>query len=146
MLIPGPNNVNIINCKINYKISHKKILCSFYSKCHFKNFFCRQKTILIGKCGYEKSRTCPSSPLPLFLSLHCRTGSSQRHVGVEDLKRLRYLECVIKESLRIFPAVPLFARSICEDCTISRLQHIVIMSFGAPKRGSSKSLPVFVSQ
>ncbi|XP_053486697.1 cytochrome P450 4V2 [Ictalurus furcatus] len=46
-------------------------------------------------------------------------GSSQRHVGVEDLKRLRYLECVIKESLRIFPAVPLFARSICEDCTIN---------------------------
>ncbi|KAG7329242.1 hypothetical protein KOW79_007416 [Hemibagrus wyckioides] len=46
-------------------------------------------------------------------------GSSQRHVGVEDLKRLRYLECVIKESLRIFPAVPLFARSICEDCHIN---------------------------
>ncbi|KAF7707375.1 hypothetical protein HF521_018593 [Silurus meridionalis] len=46
-------------------------------------------------------------------------GSSQRHVGVEDLKSLRYLECVIKESLRIFPAVPLFARSICEDCHIN---------------------------
>uniref|UniRef100_W5KF22 aromatase n=1 Tax=Astyanax mexicanus TaxID=7994 RepID=W5KF22_ASTMX len=46
-------------------------------------------------------------------------GSSDRHVGVEDLKRLRYLECVIKESLRIFPSVPLFARSICEDCHIN---------------------------
>lgn len=45
-------------------------------------------------------------------------GSSDRQVGVEDLKRLRYLECVIKESLRIFPSVPLFARSICEDCHI----------------------------
>uniref|UniRef100_A0A8C2FL85 aromatase n=1 Tax=Cyprinus carpio TaxID=7962 RepID=A0A8C2FL85_CYPCA len=46
-------------------------------------------------------------------------GSSDRHVGVEDLKRLRYLECVIKESLRIFPSVPLFARSICETCQIN---------------------------
>lgn len=46
-------------------------------------------------------------------------GSSERHVGVEDLKKLRYLECVIKESLRIFPSVPLFARSICEACQIN---------------------------
>ncbi|XP_066505317.1 cytochrome P450 4V7 [Hoplias malabaricus] len=46
-------------------------------------------------------------------------GSSDRHVGVEDLKKLRYLECAIKESLRIFPSVPLFARSICEDCHIN---------------------------
>ncbi|XP_056624881.1 cytochrome P450 4V2 isoform X1 [Triplophysa dalaica] len=46
-------------------------------------------------------------------------GSSLRHVEVEDLKKLRYLECVIKESLRIFPAVPLFARSLCETCHIN---------------------------
>uniref|UniRef100_A0A671LEK1 aromatase n=1 Tax=Sinocyclocheilus anshuiensis TaxID=1608454 RepID=A0A671LEK1_9TELE len=36
-----------------------------------------------------------------------------RHVGVEDLKKLRCLECVIKESLRIFPSVPLLLLLCC---------------------------------
>ncbi|XP_056136776.1 cytochrome P450 4V2 [Lampris incognitus] len=46
-------------------------------------------------------------------------GESERPINMEDLKKLRYLECVIKESLRMFPSVPFFARSLCEDCEIN---------------------------
>ncbi|XP_004853106.1 cytochrome P450 4V2 isoform X2 [Heterocephalus glaber] len=45
-------------------------------------------------------------------------GKSDRPVDLEDLKQLKYLDLVIKESLRIFPPVPLFARRLNEDCEV----------------------------
>ncbi|XP_058049878.1 cytochrome P450 4V2 isoform X2 [Ahaetulla prasina] len=45
-------------------------------------------------------------------------GDSDHHITMEDLKKLRYLECVIKEALRLFPSVPLFGRILNEDCYI----------------------------
>ncbi|XP_022784583.1 cytochrome P450 4V2-like [Stylophora pistillata] len=35
---------------------------------------------------------------------------------VDDLKDLRYLECVVKEAQRMFPSVPFIARRTTEDC------------------------------
>ncbi|XP_060679852.1 cytochrome P450 4V2-like [Hemiscyllium ocellatum] len=45
-------------------------------------------------------------------------GRSDRHVTMEDLKQLQFLQCVIKESLRLFPPVPIFGRTLLEDCYI----------------------------
>uniref|UniRef100_A0A8C3SNY2 Cytochrome P450 n=1 Tax=Chelydra serpentina TaxID=8475 RepID=A0A8C3SNY2_CHESE len=45
-------------------------------------------------------------------------GNSDRPVTMDDVKKLRYLECVVKEALRLFPSVPFFARTTSEDCHI----------------------------
>ncbi|XP_059172521.1 cytochrome P450 4V2-like [Physella acuta] len=42
-------------------------------------------------------------------------GDDDRDATMEDLKQLKYLECCIKEALRLFPSVPVFARHIGED-------------------------------
>uniref|UniRef100_A0A8C7FN62 Cytochrome P450 4V2 n=1 Tax=Oncorhynchus kisutch TaxID=8019 RepID=A0A8C7FN62_ONCKI len=60
-------------------------------------------------------------------------GVSDRPINTEDLKKLHYLECVIKESLRLFPSVPFFARSICEDCHIN--------GFKVPKGANAIIMP-----
>ncbi|KAJ7382904.1 Cytochrome P450 4V2 [Desmophyllum pertusum] len=51
---------------------------------------------------------------------HDTTAAEQRPdtMAVEDLKELRYLECVVKEALRMFPSVPFFARMTTEDCQL----------------------------
>ena len=46
-------------------------------------------------------------------------GSSDRYLTNEDIHLLDYLECVIKESLRLFPSVPFLGRKVSEDCEIA---------------------------
>ncbi|XP_030835626.1 LOW QUALITY PROTEIN: cytochrome P450 4V2-like [Strongylocentrotus purpuratus] len=45
-------------------------------------------------------------------------GDSDRPVTADDLQKLPYLTCVLKETLRIFPSVPIVGRDLQEDCII----------------------------
>ncbi|KAJ2949961.1 hypothetical protein O0L34_g11284 [Tuta absoluta] len=54
----------------------------------------------------------------IYKELHQIFGDSQRVPTIEDLNQMRFLDCCIKESLRLYPGVPLIARYISEDINL----------------------------
>lgn len=62
-------------------------------------------------------------------------GDSHERVTLKDLNSLRYLDLVIKESLRLYPIVPYFGRKLREDVTVNgftlpRHSNVYISPFG----------------
>lgn len=46
-----------------------------------------------------------------------------RDITTADLKQLKYLECCVKEALRIFPSVPFFMRRADQDIPLGPVTH-----------------------
>lgn len=56
-------------------------------------------------------------------------GTSDRPITMADILQLKYLESCIKESLRMFPSVAMYGRTLSEDAVIRELHaHFRILS------------------
>lgn len=47
----------------------------------------------------------------------------------EDLNKLHYIELCVKETLRMFPSVPMLGRKVNEECELSKLLLLIKISF-----------------
>ena len=47
-------------------------------------------------------------------------GNSRRPVAAEDLPQLKYLDAVIRETLRLYPPVPIIARKVDKEVTLRK--------------------------
>lgn len=69
-------------------------------------------------------------------------GDSDRPVTMSDLLKLKYLECCIKEALRLYPSVPMLGRTLSEDVIIREYQFIFSVRFIVNKYAFHSSTPV----
>ena len=51
-------------------------------------------------------------------------GISEKDCTQEDIPNLKYLDCCIKETLRMYPSVPAFERAILEDVQKGKLEKM----------------------
>lgn len=47
-------------------------------------------------------------------------------MGINEVQKFSYLECCIKEALRLYPSVPVVSREIQEDVQLSECMAFIL--------------------
>lgn len=75
-------------------------------------------TSAISFCLYLLSRY-PNVQQKLFEEIRTHFGDDlERQINYRDLQNLNYLNCVVKEALRIYPPIPAIGRGLREECKL----------------------------
>lgn len=94
----------------------------------------------IAFCLYNLAKY-PEVQQKAFEEIQNVIGDSDKPVSQKDLNDLNYLDLVIKETLRLFPSVPVFGRKMKEDVEISEkaVQNIFRNFYSASSFQMAKS-------
>ena len=63
----------------------------------------------------------------VFEELNDMFANSHRPCTTQDVANLKYLECCIKETLRLYPSVPAIMRRLTEDVQTGNLIYNIIV-------------------
>lgn len=76
-------------------------------------------------------------------------GSSERSATMQDLNEMSYLECCIKESLRLYPSVPFISRYVEKELNIGKYNSsdspLIETSVSSGDRGFESGHTLFIS-